>query len=111
MAEWMQHLKLVFMRGHIILLRAVNSVYDALLVSWHRDWVMVYISLLLALASIVLMIASLWFISSSIAFTLHNSLDAAAGDMLRSIVAAGLAFANIKVAHWLLPLGEKEDTE
>jgi len=108
MATWM---RLMYLRGYAYVLRKANRFYDAMLISWHRDYMFAILGIITGVISFALVGIGLWFFAGMIASFLHGSWADGFQSLLMMIVALATARGFVRLTHWLMPFDDTRDEE
>lgn len=103
--------KKLYMRGHIFILKRINRFLDVMIASWHGDWMLALLAVLMALGALAIAGVGLWFFSNAVSYLLLGMFSEAlyAGALALLCLLAALLGKN--GAYGLMPFDMETDDD
>ncbi|MHA2046950.1 MAG: hypothetical protein ACW99G_19335 [Candidatus Thorarchaeota archaeon] len=105
MSTW---IRVTYLRGYAYVLRKANLFYDALLASWHRDYMFALLGIITGVLAFLALGVWLWFVAGATASIFHGNWALLIENILLAIVAFAVMRALIRLTYWLMPFNEKD---
>lgn len=103
--------KKLYMRGHILVLKSINRFLDVMIASWHGDWVLALMAVLMALGALILVGVGLWFFSNAVSYLLLGMRDESLYTGALAVLCLLAAKLGMNGAYGLMPFDVEADED